>query len=405
MWHGDRVTIFIDPPAWPAHGRLWSHLVSDVSLDDLHRFAAHHGVPRRGFERDHYDVPAEAYHRLVAAGAIPIPSRELVARLKETGLRRRKSVAPARRAIGNALLRPRRLVAGDTVGVVATSGVVPEDRLRTGVARLESWGLRVQVGPHVLGRHPSLSYLAASDTERAADFAAAWADPDLAAVWVARGGYGAQRMVDLLDWRRLAETEPKLLVGFSDVTALHQAVATKLGLVTVHGHVVTSLGAATEASAEQLRCVVLEPAAVDLLVGQDTSTLVGGTASGVLIGGNLAVLAADLGTPISRPATGGIAVLEEIGEEPYRVDRLLTQLIRSGWFSGVVGIVVGAFTDCGDPAEVDRVIEQRLMPLGVPLVRGFDVGHTPSSATVPLGVAATLDAERRSLELSVPPLA
>ncbi|MGA9346259.1 MAG: DUF4031 domain-containing protein, partial [Nocardioidaceae bacterium] len=139
------MTIFIDPPAWPAHGRLWSHLVSDVSLDDLHRFAAHHGVPRRGFERDHYDVPAEAYHRLVAAGAIPIPSRELVARLKETGLRRRKAVAPARRAIGNALLRPRRLVAGDTVGVVATSGVVPEERLRAGVARLESWGLRVQV--------------------------------------------------------------------------------------------------------------------------------------------------------------------------------------------------------------------------------------------------------------------
>ncbi len=399
------MTIFIDPPAWPAHGRLWSHLVSDLSLDELHRFAAHHGIPRRGFERDHYDVPAEAYHRLVAAGAIPISSRELVARLRETGLRRRKATAPARRALGNALLRPRRLMAGDAVGVVATSGVVPEDRLQAGVARLESWGLRVTVGPHVLGRHPSLSYLAGSDEDRAADFAAAWADPDLAAVWIARGGYGAQRMVDLLDWRRLAEVEPKLLVGFSDVTALHQAVATRLGLVTVHGHVVTSLGAATEESAEQLRRAVMEPEAVDLLAGQPMSTLVGGTASGVLIGGNLAVLAAEVGTPFSRPATGGIAVLEEIGEEPYRIDRLLTQLVRTGWFSGVAGVVIGAFTDCGDPAEVDRVIEQRLVPLGVPLVRGFDVGHTPSSATVPLGAVATLDAERRSLLLAAAPLA
>ncbi len=405
MWHGDRVTIFIDPPAWPAHGRLWSHLVSDDSLDELHRFAAHHGVPRRGFERDHYDVPGEAYDRLVAGGAVPISSRELVARLRDTGLRRRKALAPARRAVGNALLRPPRLHPGDAVGVVATSGVVPEERLRVGMARLESWGLRVQLGQHVLGRHPSLGYLAASDEDRAADFAAAWADADLAGVWVARGGYGAQRMVDLLDWRRLAEAEPKVLVGYSDVTALHQAMATRLGLVTLLGHVVTSLGDATEKSADQLRRLVLDPTAVDLLAGHDTSTLVGGAAAGVLVGGNLAVLAADVGTPFSRPAAGGIAVLEEIGEEPYRVDRLLTQLIRGGWFSGVAGIVIGAFTDCGDPLEVDRVIEQRLVPLGVPLVRGFDAGHTRSSATVPLGVAAMLDADRRSLELAVPPLA
>ncbi len=398
------MTIYIDPAAWPAHGRLWSHLISDVSLDELHEFAARQGVPRRGFERDHYDVPAEAHDRLVAAGAVPVSSREVVARLSDNGLRRRKAVAPARRAVGNALLRPRRLVVGDAVGVVATSGVVPEDRLRAGLSRLSSWGLQARVGPHVLGRHPSVSYLAASDEDRAADFASAWSDPDVAAVWVARGGYGAQRMVDLLDWRRLAEAAPKVLVGFSDVTALHQAIATRLGLVTVHGHVVTSLGGATETSAEQLHRLVMAPAAVDLLAGHDITTLVGGTSTGVLIGGNLAVLAAEVGTPFSRPATGGIAVLEEIGEEPYRVDRLLTQLIRAGWFSGVAGIVVGAFTDCGDSEEVDRLIEERLVPLGVPLVRGFDVGHTHSSAAVPLGVAATLDADRRSLELAVPPL-
>ena len=121
--------------------------------------------------------------------------------------------------------------------------------------------------------------------------------------------------------------------------------------------------------------------------------MVGGVGTGVLVGGNLAMLAAEVGTAFSRPAAGGIVVLEEVGEEPYRIDRLLTQLVRTGWFDGVAGVVVGAFTDCGDEPEVEAVIDERLRPLGVPMVRGFDLGHTDSSATVPLGVEATLDAD------------
>lgn len=397
--------ILIDPPAWPAHGRLWSHLVSDTSLDELHAFAAEHGIPRRGFERDHYDVPADAYDQLVAAGAMPVTSREVVQRLTAAGLRRRKAVSMARRAVGNALLRPPRLEVGDVVAVVAPSGVVPEDRLHVGVERLTSWGLEVRLAPHVLGAHAQLDYLAGEDHDRAADFADAWLDPTVSAVWAARGGYGAQRMLDLLDWRRLAEAEPKVLVGFSDITALHQAMASRLGLVTILGHVVTSLGAATEASADELRRQVMDPdAVVDLLAGHVTTTIVGGRATGVLVGGNLAMLTAEVGTSFSRPAAGGIVVIEDVGEEPYRIDRMLTQLVRSGWFGGVAGVVVGAFTDCGDEVEVQTVLEQRLRPLGVPVVRGFDIGHTDSSATVPLGVEATLDAEAGSLVLSMPAL-
>src|SRR6476620_4104253 len=102
------MAILIDPPAWPAHGRLWSHLVSDTSYEDLHSFAAAHGMPRRGFERDHYDVPADAYESLVGAGALPVSTRDLLARLDAAGLRRRKSASMARRVPGNALLRPPR---------------------------------------------------------------------------------------------------------------------------------------------------------------------------------------------------------------------------------------------------------------------------------------------------------
>jgi muramoyltetrapeptide carboxypeptidase len=143
---------------------------------------------------------------------------------------------------------------------------------------------------------------------------------------------------------------------------------------------------------------------VDLLAGHVTTTIVGGSATGVLLGGNLAMLTAEVGTSFSRPAAGGIVVIEDVGEEPYRIDRMLTQLVRSGWFDGVAGVVAGAFTDCGDEVEVQTVLEQRLRPLGVPVVRGFDIGHTDSSATVPLGVEATLDAEAGSLVLSMPAL-
>jgi muramoyltetrapeptide carboxypeptidase len=398
--------ILVDPPAWPAHGRLWSHLISDTSLEELHAFAAAAGVPRRGFERDHYDVPGEMYDALLAAGARPVSARDVVSALEASGLRRRKSTAMARRAPGNELLRPPRLNAGDLVAVVATAGVVAEDRLRRGVARLESWGLRVQVAPHVLGRHPTLPYLSAADAERAADFTDAWTDPSVAGIIAARGGYGTQRMLAGLDWRRMAEVDPKVVVGFSDVTSLHQAVATRLGLVSVHGHVATSLGDADEASAERLRALLLEPASVtDLLDEQDVTTVVGGVATGVMVGGNLAMLAAEVATPSCRPASGGIVLLEDLDEEPYRIDRLLTHLLRSGWFDGVAGIVVGAFTDCGPAEDVAAVLDDRLVPLGVPMVSAVDVGHTTSTLPIPLGVSATLDADHGRLTLARPALA
>jgi muramoyltetrapeptide carboxypeptidase len=399
------VTIFIDPPAWPAHGRLWAHLVSDESIAELHEFAAAHGVPRRGFERDHYDVPAELYGALVAAGAVPTTARGVIEKLTQAGLRKRKATAMSRKPPGRELLRPPRLRSGDLVAVPAVSGALWEDRLAPGVARLESWGLRVRVGIHAFDGAEGLDYLAAEDADRAADFTHAWHDPDIAGIVVARGGFGAQRMVDLIDWRRLAEGSPKVVVGFSDVTALHSALASRLGLASVHGHVVTSLGAADAASADGLRRVLMAPDEIsDLLTGLVVETLVPGVADGVLLGGNLMILSADVGTATMRPARGAIVILEEVNEEPYRIDRQLTQLQRSGWFEGVRGIVCGAFTDCGDPAEVMELLRRRLMPLGVPTVAGVDLGHTTSTITVPLGVRATLDAGAGSLTLARPPL-
>jgi muramoyltetrapeptide carboxypeptidase len=398
------VSLLIDPPNSPGHGRLWSHLASDTSYDELHRFAAVLGIPRRGFDRDHYDIPAERYDEVVAAGAEPVSSREIVTRLSAAGLRRRKPGTLAPRRPGSPLLRARRLHEGDRVAVVAPAGPVPEERLHPGIEVLESWGLRVGVGAHARGTHERFGYLAADDVHRARDLMDAWCDPEMAAVFCARGGYGCQRVVDLLDWPALAAAGPRVLVGFSDVTALHQAFAARLGLSTLHGPAVSSLGSGDEESRAHLRSVLFEPAESTTLTPTPARTLVRGRADGVLAGGNLALLAAEAGTSTWRPATGCIAVLEDIGESAYRLDRLLTQLLRAGWFAGVRGIALGDFVDCVSPQAVRDLAMDRLAPLGVPMVSGLPVGHERRNLAFPMGVPATLDADAGTLVLRRAPL-
>jgi muramoyltetrapeptide carboxypeptidase len=391
------VTLLIDPPSVASQGMLWSHLASDTSLDELHAFARSLGMPARSFDRDHYDVPAQRYDSVVAAGAVPVTSRELVRRLHGSGLRRRKSESLGRRAVGRPLTRPRRLRAGDDVAVVAPAGPVPADRLDAGVRILDAWGLRVHVGKHVHDRH---DYLAGADRDRANDFMWAWTDPRISAVFAARGGYGTQRIVDLLDWGRLVQAGPKVLCGFSDLTALHQGFAAILGLVTIHGPVVTSLGAADAETVEQVRRILFEPeSALELIGGQDTTALVPGVAEGVLVGGNLSLLAAEIGTPLSRTARGSLVLIEDCDEEPYRIDRSLTQLLRSGWFEGVRGIVVGSWMRCGSPEQVLRVLTDRLTGLDVPVLWGAPIGHGSANHAVPLGVPARLDTSAGTLTL------
>lgn len=304
-----------------------------------------------------------------------------------------------------ALIRPRRLVPGDRIAVVAPSGPVPRERLDAGLAVLRGWGLEPVVFPHVLDAHRS-GYLAGEDRARADDLQDAWCDPDLAAVLCARGGYGVQRMVDLLDWEEMGAAQPKAFIGYSDITALHEAFATRLGLATLHGPM-----AATEtflhdrATQERLRRTLFAPQDTLELTSASARTLVPGRARGVTLGGCVSLLAADLGTPYARPsAAGGLLVLEDVGEEPYRLDRILTQLLRSGWLEGVAGIVLGSWQDCGPYDEVRALFLDLLGGLGVPIVEELGFGHSPSTLTVPLGVPALLDADAGTLTLEVPAL-
>jgi muramoyltetrapeptide carboxypeptidase len=333
-----------------------------------------------------------------------VSSRELITRLSAAGLRRRKAQALAPKKNGRSLIRAPRLRAGDAVTVVAPAGPVLPQRLEAGLEVLRGWDLDVGVAPHVLGVDRAFGYLAADDAARADDLVRAWCDPDVRAVLCARGGYGVHRMVDLLDWESLAAAGPKVLLGFSDITALHQAFAARLGLSTLHGPVVTSLGAGDAESREHLRVMLFDPRPGTRLTPSPAQVLVPGRAEGVLVGGNVALLAAELGTRTSQPAAGSIAVLEEVGEELYRLDRLLTHLLRAGWFDGVLGIVLGDFTDCGSEDSVRSLLVDRLTPLGVPMLWGAPFGHGSRNLAFPLGVPALLDADAGTVVLREPAL-
>jgi muramoyltetrapeptide carboxypeptidase len=291
------------------------------------------------------------------------------------------------------------------VAVVAPSGPVPEERLQAGLDVLRGWDLDPVLAPHVLDRHPDFDYLAGTDADRAADLQAAWCDPAVDAVLCARGGYGVQRVTDLLDWAAMRAAGPKVLVGFSDITALHEAFATRLGLVTLHGPMAAGIDFLKNARAqEHLRATLFAPESVRVIASGGTP-LVPGRARGVTLGGCLSLLAAELGTPHARPsARGGLLCLEDVGEETYRLDRCLTQLLRAGWLDGVGGVLLGSWDRC-DPVERLRpMLADRLGGLGVPVVEDFGFGHCEGALTVPFGVAARLDADAGTLTLDRPAL-
>lgn len=305
------------------------------------------------------------------------------------------------------LTRPPRLSPGDRVAVVAPSGPVPKDRLEKGCAILRRWGLEVVVAPHVTDVHDRFAYLAGTDRDRAADLQSAWLDSSVAGIFCARGGYGVQRMLDLLDWSSMRDTDPKVLAGFSDVTALHEAFATQLGVATLHAPMVAAHSfVSDEPTAEHLRRTLFEPESVMTLTSPTAETLLPGRARGVTVGGCVSLLADDIGTPTARSGVdGGLLVLEDLEEELYRLDRIFTQLLRSGWMDGVAGVALGSWAECEPADRMRDLVLDRFGGLGVPIVWELGFGHCPSTLTVPLGLPATLDADAATLTMDVPALA
>jgi muramoyltetrapeptide carboxypeptidase len=301
--------------------------------------------------------------------------------------------------------RPARLRPGSKVALVAPAGPVKEPLLRRGVEILESWGLAVEVGDHVLDRHPRLPYLAGLDPHRAADLQRAWCDPTVDAVVCVRGGYGSMRMVDLLDWDAMVAAGPKLFTGSSDVTALHEAIGSRLNVVTLFAPLVAADVTFDVGAQKHFRQTLFEPEAVRTLTGPLATSLNDGVASGMIVGGNLSLLASGVGAPDAFvPPDVSLVLLEDVNEEPYQVDRMLTQLLRSGWFTGVAGVALGSWTGCGTLDEVRDVVADLLVGLGIPVIWDLGFGHCPDQLTIPLGAHATLDADQGTVTLAEPAL-
>lgn len=302
------------------------------------------------------------------------------------------------------LARPPALQPGDRVAVLSVSSPVDQAPLAAGLAALRSAGLDPVTYPSAHDPGTMRSYLAGDDGMRAADLRAALTDPQIAGILFARGGSGAQRTLEAMDWVGLDGLPPKVLAGYSDVTAVLEAAASRLGWASLFSPMVAVREEAAHSSFRSLLRMLMRPEQSTEIRYPDAVTVVGGRARGVTMGGTLTLLASSLGTATSWPARGGILLVEDVAEEDYRVDRMLTQLRRSGYLDGIAGIICGTFTDCGSREVIHDILTERLVGSRVPMIAWADVGHGAKFQTFPVGIAAELDADSATLRLLDPPL-
>ncbi|KAA1395867.1 S66 peptidase family protein [Aeromicrobium ginsengisoli] len=286
-----------------------------------------------------------------------------------------------------------RIQPGDRVALVAPAGPAPGEHLAVAVGMVESWGLRPVTYPSATAAHTRAHYLSGDDRVRADDVQQAWCDPDIAGIFCIRGGYGAVRILDLLDRDAMAAAEPKPLYGSSDVTALHEWMREQLGVPTWFTPMLSIPSLVTDqVSLDALRTAVLDPDSVRAWTSDHAVTLVEGRAEGRLIGGNLSLLSMTTGAR-GRPRldnTGCIALLEDFTESTYRIDGYLHTLLRSGWFDGVTGVALGSWARCSPVDEIHALCVELLGPLGIPVVGELGFGHGPGAQSIPLGVPGVL---------------
>jgi len=295
------------------------------------------------------------------------------------------------------IIKPGRLNPGDIIGIAAPAGPYAQDEFEKGIAAIRELGFQVKI-PENLQRPQS--FLAGSDDHRADLLEALFKDPEVDAIICARGGYGSLRILERLDYDMIRR-HPKTFMGFSDISALHASLITRAGLVVFHGPMIISLGK----SSAETRASLLEALTLDRPIEIHPSKpnqLCPGVASGIVQGGNLATLCHLLGTPFTPLYKNTILVLEDITETPYKIDRMLYQMKLAGCFAGVNGVVLGSFQESGSYREICDIVGEIFRDLKVPVLAGFEIGHSHENVTIPLGIRATLDTEEGSLRFHEP---
>ncbi len=299
-------------------------------------------------------------------------------------------------------IKPAALRPGDTVGVVAPAAAIDAEFLERGVNALASRGFRVKVSAHALSRN---GILAGSDRERAGEVAAFFADPQVKAIFAARGGYGSGRLLTLLDFAAIART-PKIFVGFSDLSFLLNAIVDRSGMVCFHGPMAGPAFALSRRSFDHL--VALLGGELESFALEAREVVRPGAAEGEVIGGCLSVVVAMLGTPWAPDFAGKILFLEETGEKAYRMDRMLVQLKQSGALGAVAGIVFGGLPAADGDQErrlISGFIAEQTAGLDCPVLCGIEAGHTTENLAIPFGLRARLDSRALKLSFAESPVA
>jgi muramoyltetrapeptide carboxypeptidase len=285
-----------------------------------------------------------------------------------------------------------RLMANQTVGIIAPASPVSKSEIVEGLQLVESFPLKVRLGSHLFDR---LSYLAGSDHDRVSDLHQMFCDPEIKAIFCTRGGYGSARLLDKIDFE-LIRQNPKILVGFSDLTALLISLYKEIGLVSIHGPTLSDLPKAKNWQHLSSLITTSHKPKISLVHGIAVNK---GKARGILLGGNLSTICALLDTPFLPSFESVILFLEEKGESPYRVDRMLTHLLLSGRLAQLSALVIGQMEDCGEQEILYSLLQERVGALSVPVVTGLAVGHGDENISIPLGLPALLDTDRMVLEI------
>ena len=305
------------------------------------------------------------------------------------------------------ILKPPRLRKHDLIGIVSpASAPSSQEKVEKGTQYLERLGYRVKVGRHVMDQH---GYLAGKDDDRAADLNDMFRDREVRAIFAIRGGYGTPRLLHLVDYKAVRRN-PKILVGYSDISALQLALFRRTGLVTFSGPMVgvemwDSIDPFTE---EHFWRLVTSSSRVGLIQNPEGEQLIAlnkGKVAGTLLGGNLSLLASLMGTPYLPNLRKSILVLEDVDEAPHRIDRMFAQLFHAGISKAIAGLVLGKFTDCvpTDPSKphlsIEQVLDEAVSRITCPVLSNLQYGHIAKKVTLPIGVRALLDSRNGVLKI------
>lgn len=289
-------------------------------------------------------------------------------------------------------IKPPRLETDDTIGIIAPAGPVYRDEIKPAISILHKKGFHTLLSPNM---YKKKGYLAGSDEARLEDLHSMFSDNRVKAIFCARGGYGTIRLLDRINYELIARN-PKIIAGYSDITALLFAIFKKTRLTSLHGPVLRNLAHDRKNTLDGLldQASSVSPMAFDL---SDGTALKKGKASGRLLGGNLSLISCLTGTPFMPPMKGAILFIEDKGEPLFRIDRMLNHLRLAGIIDDLSGLIAGSFSNCGDIKDINKLLKDITSGLDIPVISGLQVGHGPVNKTIPIGIKAEMDTKEMRL--------